>query len=243
MNGDGEGEQNERQEWATWKSLRTGSRSDYDSIARDKRGFPIFVRSTNLSKAWRDEAIENGEEKDTSPIQCSDLSESQDIFSGNASNLTRVVPVIEPSLPDDDVGRGKAVASFYSQLPREALSIGETGIFPETTYVNAESPRPLKKSKSSADWFIRKASNQLRHNKREEAKIDELPPFIVTKTSSGNRCNACSAMLSDPLTSVQWESHRLSIAHQLALDGPLEPLASVRTTIASKAASFSNLLT
>lgn len=233
MHRDADEDQQGRQDLAAWKRFRTGSRSDYDSVQRDHNGYPLFVKATHLSQGWEQFRDAEHPPEQVANVGRLDVGGAEDIFSGAVSSQDLSYNAIEePYNSTDNSRKGKSVASFYSQLPRDA----------PVTDMNAESrpseqPRILAKSRHDSgrggvNWFIRKASAQLRHRQLETgARKDEEVRLPVVEGVLANRCDTCLALLPSPLTLDQWESHRLSIAHQLALapsDVSARPLDSIR---------------
>lgn len=215
----------ERQELEKWRSYRTGSLDGYHSIKRDARGYPLFVKASQLSKSqFRDADVEgNGV---TFAPEDESGEQLKDIFS--ASRRPRPESTFDKvavSLPIvDDPNRGKAVASFYSSLPRETSTNSVLPYNPPRTTTHSQKLNhgsASTKRPSTTDWFIRKAITKLRD---EEAKDKELKPTSTIRLGDGaaSMCSVCLASLPNPLTRTHWESHRFSIAHQLAADGPAE---------------------
>lgn len=219
----------EREELSKWKTYRTGSRDGYNSVPRDARGYPIFVRASQLSKDWalfRDEdVIKVG--KDSPSIFFDDTGNEQlkDIVSVShgSQTLASESPSDEVTLPRiDDPSRGKAVASFYSSLPRMASTEMELPYISQSEKVLSRMTNrksiPLKKS-NNTEWFIRKASAKLQDEEFGEKEMKPTSAFLLEEGVT-SVCSVCFASLSHSLTQSQWESHRSSIAHQLAADGP-----------------------
>ena len=225
MHGGDHEEQTERQALAAWRTLKTGARADYNSVQRDARGFPLFVPATHLSDGWD----QFRDAKDGDGGKGSDGSEDtdahlEDIFSDHGAVTSKQrSSAVEPTCIPGDEKRGRAVASFYSQLPRDGPDTcrGPKGgtSQPLTTEVI-----PHRHTKPRSEWFIRRASVQIREEKlrgrRDDAERCEL---AAGEVDSANKCTRCLSALPSPLSASAWEAHRLSIAHQLALEGPRGP--------------------
>ncbi|UZJ52438.1 hypothetical protein CBS101457_001758 [Exobasidium rhododendri] len=237
MDGDGGEEERkilaERKEVALWKKLRTGARSAYDSIARDSRGYPIFVRASQVSKDWQQPRdAERSAEDETVTVE-SDGEAEDDIFPSQSTTRNGSlhadynVEASSSSLVMSDAERGKVVASFYSRLPRDASNAEAALVQRERGFFESAPartiPRMVRSIKGSGtEWFIEKANAHLQRqesNKKDRLVISSLPPDSAEATAT-YRCEVCSAVFPRNLTSSQLNAHRLSIAHQLALEGP-----------------------
>lgn len=233
----GEDKTEERQDWAAWKKYRTGARSDYDSIRRDIRGYPLFVRATGFSKDWdqyRDAATDR--EKKSLSTEKNDGQYKDDIFLATPSDGDPVTECtsMASTLLAQDPDRGKAVASFYSQLPRDALvEAQEVRHMLESPENRQLLPRKIRAlNKSDADWFIRKASAQMPDLEDAMSRAKKRKISHLTEGA----CSVCLAPLPISLSAGQWDAHRSSIAHQLAADGPSNagPLAASSGTVRRK---------
>lgn len=198
-------EANDRREGKIWRQIRTGGKNDYNAIRRDSRGYPIFVKGSHSSR------------EDNSLLEAQSINDEP----SSAPNVAATLEIQSPAPAPADEDRGRSIATFYSQLPREESKVVtnlQPGVEPKLMSIPpTHTTKAQYQSRKRSDWFIKRAAAQLEQPGRatiEKVMRQSLP--IVN-----NCCAICSSQISPTISPESWEAHRSSIAHQLAADGSM----------------------